>query len=337
MKKFLTLLFIFLSPFIMVLLFYIASDPFKVIWHYDNYYHETGAARGTMDKDYVSTANFENRYAEQDYDSFIFGNSRSIFYQVADWMPYLASNSHAYHFDASGETLYGLEKKLAFIDSKQLKINNALLILDDELLSHDAPKTGHLYAVAPQLTGKGTYVKFHTEFLKAFISPKFLAAYLDYKISGKVKPYMTRDKLLDDNFVTYDPIINEERQDKQEHLIAEGKYYTAQQMEVFYNRDTVQQFASAVIADSHLKMLKNIKSLFDKHKTNYRIVISPLYNQKKLSAKDIAYLIQLFGRENVYDFSGINAITNDYHNYYEASHYRPHVAKEIMKQIYLRK
>ena len=43
-----------------------------------------------------------------------------------------------------------------------------------------------------------------------------------------------------------------------------------------------------------------------------------------------------FGKENVYDFSGINEFTEDYHNYYEAGHYRPLLGNKLLERIYKR-
>ena len=60
-----------------------------------------------------------------------------------------------------------------------------------------------------------------------------------------------------------------------------------------------------------------------------------MYDQKKLNIEDLSILNALFGKENVFDFSGINQITNNLYNYYETSHYRPHVAKKIIDEIYL--
>jgi len=40
------------------------------------------------------------------------------------------------------------------------------------------------------------------------------------------------------------------------------------------------------------------------------------------------------GKKNVYDFSGKNKLTTPIGNYYETSHYRPHVANKIMELIY---
>jgi hypothetical protein len=42
----------------------------------------------------------------------------------------------------------------------------------------------------------------------------------------------------------------------------------------------------------------------------------------------------IFGTERVFDFSGVNEFTTDFRNYYEESHYRPQVAREILKRIY---
>jgi hypothetical protein len=59
-----------------------------------------------------------------------------------------------------------------------------------------------------------------------------------------------------------------------------------------------------------------------------------LYNQVSFAADDLAVIKTLFGSENVFDFSGINEMTSHVENYYEDSHYRPHVARAIMNEIY---
>ena len=81
-------------------------------------------------------------------------------------------------------------------------------------------------------------------------------------------------------------------------------------------------------------MLQEIKSIFDKHNTNYRLVISPLYNQIKFNLTDLNVLNSIFGRNFVCDFSGIKELTKPKTNYYEFSHYRPKVGEQIMQRIY---
>jgi len=105
-------------------------------------------------------------------------------------------------------------------------------------------------------------------------------------------------------------------------------------MAQFYERNSMQQYRPQVIFGSQMDLLNDMASIFHKQKTDYRIVISPLYDQLKLNAGDLETLRRIFGTENVYDFSGINEITKDYHNYYENSHYRPHVCTSILDEIY---
>jgi len=45
-------------------------------------------------------------------------------------------------------------------------------------------------------------------------------------------------------------------------------------------------------------------------------------------------LIDVFQKENVFDYSGKNEWTEPIGNFYETSHYRPFVARRIMSQVY---
>jgi hypothetical protein len=334
MKKFIKTILLFLIPFLILLAYYIVLDPFMVIKKYDKFYDSDSKGWVGLNRDYISTTTFDNNYRKRQYNSFIFGNSRSLFYQVSDWKNHLTANSNCYHFDASRESLYGLYKKVKYIDSKNLKIKNALVILDYVTLSQEKPKAGHLYIISPLLENYSNILLFHLEFLKAFLSPKFLFAYFDFRISGKVKPYMKKGDLIDDRPMKYDITWNEIRFDVFEDLISKGKYYNEERMKSFIKKDTLQTISPVAITEKQKKILKEILDVFHKHKTDYKIIISPQYNQVKLNTRDLYFLIQLFGEKNVYDFSGKNKFTIDYHDYYERSHYRPHIAREIMTIIY---
>ena len=77
-----------------------------------------------------------------------------------------------------------------------------------------------------------------------------------------------------------------------------------------------------------------IKRVFERHRTQYRVVISPLYDQKAFSTTDKQYLCGLFGQKLVFDYSGKNEYTSSYTNYYETSHFRPQVARDILRRTY---
>lgn len=339
MHKFLSKLFRFtligLIPLTITAIIYITLDPFKVIYKYDSYVDTDSKHMVPLNQDYVSTTTFINNSEKINYNSFIFGNSRSMFFQVTDWKKYLEQNATCYHFDAFSESLWGLNKKIEYVDKKGSKLDNILLVLDYSTLIQDKPQSGHLFITPPALVDNSNVFDFHKTFFFAFLSPKFLYTYTDFKISGEVKPYMRKSNLLDDDPKNYDVLTNEVRFDYFENLILEDKYYTPERLSVFYERDTInQKFSPECIFENQKLIFNNILRISKKHNTNIKIIINPLYDQLKLNTKDLMYLKKLFGKNNVYDFSGINSFTNNYKNYYENSHYRPHLAREMMKIVH---
>ena len=88
------------------------------------------------------------------------------------------------------------------------------------------------------------------------------------------------------------------------------------------------------ITDLEIDQLKTVKEIFSNHGTNYKIIISPMYDQVPLERDQVQLLNEIFGEENIYNFSGKNRFTEPISNYYESSHYRTHVADEIFKIIY---
>jgi len=320
-----------LPPVVLLLAVYLWVDPFKVVWYYDSYYVSGAETNIGYNKDYISTTNFNNRYEHEHYNSFIFGNSRSIVFTIAASKKHLPIDAKPYHFDASKESLFGLYKKLQYLDAKNVNLKNALIVIDHSLLAQDKQSEGTLFVNAPQQMGYSNFGEFHYTYLKAFYSYKFLYPYLDYNVSGTIKPYMRHE--LFEQQIAYEPVTNEVSHTYEEQEITNGTFYTPQRMENLYKRPAKQRFYKTCLTDAHKKMLTEIAAILQKHRCNYKVIISPLYDQKKLAPTDMAYLKKVFGN-HIYDFSGINAITNNYTNYYENSHYREHVANTILDSIY---
>jgi hypothetical protein len=332
--KFFKKILFFIIPFIILLVIYLILDPFKVVKSYSSYYISDEINGVGLNRGFVSTKTFENNFETNQYNSFIFGNSRSIFYEIDDWRKHLEPESNCFHFDASSESLYGIYKKFLYLAKKGVDIKNALIILDYSTLAQTVSNQGHLFIISPQLEDNINILPFHLSFIRTFFNPLFMAAYFDYKITGKIKEYMKRNNFLDDSSMHYDPKTNEITYLKFEFLISRGEYYNTERMSVFYHRTFDLEYSPIVISDKQEKMLYEIKKILQEYKTKYKIIINPLYDQQKLNTRDLVYLNIIFGSDNVYDFSGINAITNDYNNYYENSHYRPHVARMILREIY---
>jgi hypothetical protein len=335
LKKTSIFIMIGLIPFIIVGFLYLRFDPFKVLYDYKCYIETNKKATVTLDKDYVSTSTFIYNNKIQNYNSFIFGNSRSIFFEIDDWKPHLKNESRCFHFDATGESLWAINKKINFINKSGNEIKNVLFVLDYATLVQDHGSNTHLGIISPQLVDYSNIFKFHKTFFFAFLDPEFFFTYMDYKVSRKVKQYMKEGNIMDHRKRDYDSITNEMRFSYFENLIKNNEYYTPKRLSVFYKRDTLNQLLSQrCIGENQRKMLENIVIITKQHKTNIKIIISPLYDQKKINPKDLNYIINLFGKKNVFDFSGINSFTNDYRNYYESSHYRPHVAKKILHELF---
>ncbi len=134
--------------------------------------------------------------------------------------------------------------------------------------------------------------------------------------------------------ITYDTITNEVRIiDQEEERLRDSVGYYERRKNIFFKQagetiDTTRQINS-----THLFMLMEIKRILEKSRANYKVVISPLYDQVKFNRHDWSTLNKVFG-DHLYDFAGSNSFTNNMYNFYESSHYRPVVGDSIMNIIY---
>ena len=97
MKRFLFNILAFGLPLWILGVIYCITDVFKVIHHYDSYYNDSYYI--DINRSYGSTMTYVNQNPKYNYNSFIFGNSRSIFYEVETWKIYLPNESRCMHFD----------------------------------------------------------------------------------------------------------------------------------------------------------------------------------------------------------------------------------------------
>ncbi len=317
-----------LLPLIVMLAVYLVFDPFEVIYRYQKHYNDPLI---NYNWDYNQTETLVRNYSDRRYDSFIFGSSRSSAFITADWSKFIDSR-RMLHFAAMNESIYGIQRKFLFLSNERLPIRNALIILDAQLLAMPSNNTGHLFIKHPKISGD-SLITFHLTFFRAFIEIPYFIGYLDYKLFGKVRPVF-RNRF--GNGLLYNPVSGDKLQVKLEKSIAENseKYYK-DRSSVFYPRNfSRHDYAAPVLKGLQLGYLRDIRRVLDENRTDYRIVISPNYDQKYLSPEDMAQLRQIFGVDQVYDYSGVNRFTSDIHHYYEDSHFRPVVARQILAEIY---
>jgi len=335
MKGFVYRVLIFLLPVFGLLALYLYLDPFKVVGLYNNYKPMGSELSVPLNQNRVSAGTYLYHNDSVQYNSFIFGSSRSMFYEVADWKPYLGGDARCFHFDASAETLQGILHKIRFLDQRGADFHNVLLILDADIFRTYELLNEHLYMEDPLVVGYRNWLPFHAGHFMAFMNRKFMRAYLDYRITGKSKAYMTDLNVLDDKPFVYDPNTNELRYAYFEHLAADGSYYDYERMRKFgKERDGVERFSSPVISAEHQEVLREIATILQAKECDIRVVISPLYDQVRFADADLNVLKEILGPRSVFDFSGINTLTASHTGYYERSHYRPHIAKAVLDSIY---
>jgi hypothetical protein len=331
MKKFLYRLLKFLMPPFVLLGLVIGSffiwDPFKILKDYDEFYNSFVG----YNEDYVATERYLKR--KLPYNSFIFGSSRAgSGFSAESWLKYLNKNDKAFSFAASNESIFGIRGKIMLIDKLNRSLDNAILVIDlDKTLKKYVNSYGHLYIKHPLVSGESRR-SFIAEYLKDYIFTGFFIAYLDYKVFSIKRKYMNRFFVFEEN---ENDIYSSFNMSKKDLLIQinEGKYYHDRK-NIFYQRDSFEKKSEKIINSQGIKFLQDVNRIFRKNHTKFKIVISPLYDQVKINNVDLQILNEIFGKENVYDFSGKNFMTEPKNNYYENSHYRIKVGDEILKILY---
>jgi hypothetical protein len=330
-KLFLKKFFIFLTPFIVVCILAFSMDPFKIWFEYDDYYKNNFV---TLNRELVCFKLFKQNKDIHKYNSFIFGSSRSQAFKIKEWKKYLDEDSLGFHFDASGEGIYGIYNKLNYLEKNNLPIKNVLILLDYDTLTTTKNRQGYLFISPPELSGEASY-KFYKEFIVANISPIFILGYLDYKIFSQYRDYMSAlfnkskydnvsDNITADLFYGYDQMIKEDNDGYYKKLVEKG----------IFDRNKKHKSIEKLGLDEK-DLLEKISRILKRNKSNYKIIISPVYDQISIDKERLDLIELLFDKNNVFNFSGKNKFTESIYNYYEDSHYRPHVANQIMEQIYI--
>lgn len=325
--KFSIKLCLFLSPLIFLIIVYLITDPFKIIRTYEEYPDNFAKS---LNRDRISTQIFLNNYQKYNYKSFIFGSSRSSVFYAHEWGKHI-NDETPYHFDASCETISGVATKLKFIEAKGNKIENVLFVFDRSLFNYEQDTLGSVFVQDYRVSGLDWW-KYHTIFLNTYFSKGFFVAFYDNLITGNFRNYMKQ--FLEFRKINYTPVVNDFIFTSYIEQIKKDSIGYYNQPDFFYKRSNNKNLPAKAIKAYQLNYLAMIKASLLKNKTKYKIVLGPTYDQHYFNKEDLETLIKYFGKENVYDFSGINNYTKNIANFYEIYHYKPSVANDIMNKIY---
>ncbi|GGD50078.1 hypothetical protein GCM10011514_12850 [Emticicia aquatilis] len=330
LRKFSIKLCLFLSPFFVLIIGYLITDPFKIIRKYEAYPDNFAKS---LNRDRISTQIFLHNHQHFNYKSFIFGSSRSSVFYAREWGKHI-NDKTPYHFDASCETISGVATKLKFIEAKGNKIDNVLFVFDRSLFNYEQDTLGSVFIQDYRVSGLQWW-KYHTVFINTYFSKGFFVAFYDNLLTGSFRNYMRQ--FLEFRKINYTPIVNDFIFTSYIEQIKKDSVAYYNQPNFFYKRSKEKNIQPAAIKAYQLKYLAMIQESLKKNNTKYKIILGPTYDQAYFNQQDLATLIKYFGKENVYDFSGINEYTENIANYYEIYHYKPSVANDIMNKIYATK
>jgi len=267
------------------------------------------------------------------YNSFVFGSSRCV-ELYACYLNKKVKDARFFHYANWYETIGGIYAKLKLLDSLKYSINNVIIYIDADgtTFNEDGkilPSEHYLLTHQSQ----ADYYFMHYKMFFSSLDVDKLKILLGMKVSGMVFPNWESDLTTNDhrhictNKIPED-YVNTEMDEAYLHRIDSLK-----QTGILYKRSAI---APAVkekqISEAEVNILSKIKQLFIKHKTHYYVVITPLYDQLKFNDSDLHILREFFGN-HLFDFSGVNDITNNEYNYLDGLHFRPCISKQMVDSI----
>ena len=300
-------------PVLLLAVLYVYADPFLVLYHYDDLF-ASGKKHFELNEDYVSTEAYLQSIKRNRYDAYIMGNSRSRYFYPDEWKKRNPGIT-PYYLGVAGETLFGVAGKLKMIDRKGQEIKDVLLVADYNLFSRAENSKGHLFIKHPEVSGDSK-MDFQLANARDFFN--FDAIYQYFKLKPEKNVKILGDKqILAEAEIQRNP----------------DEYYKTH-AHLFYERDGKVHYHRKFMTNRHRQLLREIKTLLNKHNTRYKVIISPLYDQKVMDTSDSREICEILGRDHIFDFSGVNGFTNSMYNFFEPEHYRPHIANTLMDAAY---
>lgn len=287
-------------------------------------------------RDYVSSELFLHNDPSYHYNSFIFGSSQCCGFNSYHWKHHLSNDSRQYLFQAWGETLTGIEQKIDYLDKNGNSIDNAIVLFD-------IPGTFSRNQLPKEVLSIKHY-KFSGQSPLAFQACLFYGfAQKPSKWLSSIKQYFNPSiKTFPTDTISNDWVINNRNtdigiqppKDSLKSCSARTKAVFLKEIEDKTDLDLKEN--KPQITGVFLGQLNHIKAVFDKHHTDYRIVISPAYcyTHPKINAEDLRIIKEVFGKDRVFDYSGKNEITIDCYNYSDPNHFGLSVGWQIIEDMY---
>ncbi|MGM9803013.1 MAG: hypothetical protein ACI308_02430 [Muribaculaceae bacterium] len=307
-----------MAPVFAFVALYCITDPFKVMWRKPWLHAEDNLAN----RSHISTQLLKANAECYNYDSFIFGSSISNYFSAQEWSKHLPQGSKVFHFDASCESFTGILNKMQFIIQQGLKLNNALIIIEDDMFTRHPQDKNILYASDPDLTKQADWWQFQQIHFTAFRQRTFLEKYF-FVPEPPGRPL--------------DLVNNEYSNAATDSIIARTpeQYFTADKLSSIKSIYDSTMPLPTMMSQQNIASLTQMADLLKRCGTHYRVIIVPRYMNPTPCCSDIYHITQLFGSENVIDFSNSLALKSNPKNYYDKlSHLLTSVCTSMIHEAY---
>ena len=329
MKRFVITILLFIAiPLILLVGIYLWTDPFRCIHAFD--INDVDATN----REYLSTELFLRNNPTYHYNSFVFSSSRGGGINMYQWKQYLPIGAQPFLFQAWGESLTGIERKLEYLFENNVPIDNALLLFDipgtfaKNQLPHEALSMKHYI-----FTGHSKFGYNAMQFFNFIQKPSLWKNNIINMMCG-VQVACVSDTITNDweatNRCNYTELPSQDSL-KQCSEMTRHTFF-----EKMAHADGAVQVSEPLINAHFEKQLRHIREMLDANHTDYHIVITPApcYVSQSINPKDMELLRTIFGEGRVHDYSGKNEITEDYNNFSDPGHFGLRVGYMIIEDIY---
>jgi hypothetical protein len=329
MKKFLSKLGLFLLPLfilgIVALFFYVKTDVYGDFTKKDNFAwnYNFQQLNDISTKKLLST--------HRTYNSFVLGSSRSCSIYGC-YLQTKLPDARFFHYANWNETIGGILAKLQYLDASGYQLYNIMVYMDTDYTFNE---DGKLSPMDHYLITKESKAKYYYNHLIAFFSNFDMDKFKILIGEGEqTSSYVNRK--LDPITNDFNHVCSAEEIRKYQYIQSDEQFkHSMDSLKTsgfFYERPKLQQYKSPQISEDEEVMIEQIATLLEKHHSKYYVVLTPLYDQQKLSNKDFNILKKHF-KNNLYDFSGINKYTDDFYNYPDRIHFQNYISKQIIDSV----
>lgn len=318
-------------PFLLLIGLYFYLDPYMLRGLREEELTRYGNVE--LNGDYLSTENFLKHTPAYNYNTFVVGSSRAEPFLLEYWTPYLQGKVEPFVYThRGGEGFEGVSEKLIFIAQNGDSLKNVLIILSKNTFTPE-PGVSEWFKLHDYRLSNTKKITFWWKSFKMYFSKGLFVRHLDYKLFGVKRGYM---KSYLKQYSGLKPSNTNDGNKELEAIISKDSttFYEKTKKADFYSRKAELPALEAGINPQMQAKLSEIKRLFDAHQTKYKIVIVPVYDLQPLNRQDLAALTTVFGKENVYDFSGLNQFSATKYQFSDINHIRPRTAQAILAYIY---